>query len=68
MDENQGQPPVRQHDEPEPDVLPDDAGRGAPAIPIPPAQPRAMTPPIPGWDESVTGEERPHDEPPDRSG
>ena len=49
---------------PDPDVLPEDAPRGAPTIPNPGAQTGGMTPPTTGWGETLAGEERPHDEPP----
>ncbi len=50
--------------QPDPDVVPEDAPRGSPTIPTT-GDTGAMTPPISGWGETVSGEERPHTDPPE---
>jgi hypothetical protein len=54
--------PIPDDEAPDPDVLPTDAPRGAQTIPNP-NQTGATTPPISGFGETLTGEERVSDEP-----
>jgi len=62
---NQPVPSGHEPDEPipDPDIVPDDAPRGGQTIPTP-NDTGITTPPISGWGETVTGEERRRDPPP----
>jgi hypothetical protein len=55
--------PAADDEAPDPDLLPDDAPRGAQTIPMP-TQTGATTSPVTGYGETLAGEERPRDEPP----
>lgn len=60
------EPPIegRDPDAPDADVLPEDAPRGAPTIPGA-TDTGQTTPPVSGWGETLEGEERGGDAPPD---